>query len=129
MLSVGFFSSINLGQGFMIGEKEATKLKIKEIHFNSLKNWLNCVWQLWFQTFSSWCSCIWLDITWLSICVGVYIHSCVLQYYWVKFHFRHEASCYPVKEMLGNYNTYFIWYEYNIRAGDCLKIFVHCTLI
>lgn len=41
MLSVGFFSSINLGQGFMIGEKEATKLKIKEIHFNSLKNWLN----------------------------------------------------------------------------------------
>lgn len=60
--------------------------------------------------------------------VLVYISTAVC-YSITGFHFRHEASCYPVKEMLDNYNTYFIWYEYNIRAGDCLKIFVHCTLI
>lgn len=40
-VDIYFKSGVNfpivLGQGFMIGGKEATKLKIQEIHFNTLE--------------------------------------------------------------------------------------------
>lgn len=109
----GVFFPIILGQGFMIGEKEATKLKIKEIHFNSLKKKNEmvklvklCLTALisdiqfliflyltrYYMTFTLW----WCIST--AVCYSI-----------TGLSYIYTASCYPVKEMLDNYIFYMIW--------------------
>lgn len=131
-----------MGQGFMIGGKEATKLKIQEIHFNTLEE----IWNVGWIVFDS---SDFRDIQFLmflylfryymtSLCDGIPVfvwilhefHSLIMVmvcYSITRLGYIYTASYYPVniERDIGQLQHMFYMIWINITASDCSEIPVH----